>query len=628
MKIFPKLLISFLIISIIPLCSITYLVYSHFKKIEIEDALKDLSEISKARIAQVEHYFKTFENTILFIGRTIDVGEALKKLSAAYNKKEDNTAVRKNTNIDELFQLMTELSGVNDVYLLDTDGNMVYSFRKNEDLGESIHDDQFNKTEIARVFSKIMITINSDVSEFKISPFTNDPVIFVGAPVIENDVLLGVMICQLPADVMYNFFHDYTHLGETGEVLMGAEKSDGIIFVNPIRYHPDAAFNLEIPFGSDAALPMQKAVKGVNGKGISVDYRNHKVLATWSYFNALNLGIVVKMDLDEVLLEVNQLGKLLTLVAAITALAVTLIAIVLADAISKPIILLQKAAGEIGLGHLDTPINTNHSDEVGDLAREIQKMAETLGKSTTSIEELNQEIARSKELVRSKAELISRVSHELRTPLTSILTGLQFALNEISVGESSDKRNVLEIAHKNGVRLNELVDDIVKYQKVQSDKDMNSIEKKELDLHRLIESALSTCQEAITKKGITVTKKFQSDSLMLFCNKDQILLVLTNLLDNAVKFTDKGTVTIHTSLKEGEIEVKIEDSGIGVSEDDFSKLFQSFRELNMDSLDKKQGKGLSLAICKEIIGNHKGKIWAESKEGAGMIFAFTLPQNA
>ena len=106
---------------------------------------------------------------------------------------------------------------------------------------------------------------------------------------------------------------------------------------------------------------------------------------------------------------------------------------------------------------------------------------------------------------------------------------------------------------------------------------------------------------------------------------DRISEVVLNLLNNAIKFTEKGTITVSSKKSNDQIIISVADTGLGMKKDDISKLFQSFTQLKTKTSEK--GTGLGLAICRKIIDLHKGKIWVESEEGKGSTFYFSFPIN-
>ena len=127
------------------------------------------------------------------------------------------------------------------------------------------------------------------------------------------------------------------------------------------------------------------------------------------------------------------------------------------------------------------------------------------------------------------------------------------------------------------------------------------------------------------KKDLTLTLNLDGQLPMVNFDKDMIILVLTNILNNAIKFTKKGGITITTATKNNILLVSVRDTGSGILEEDLSNIFNRFRQGSAAKQKKLEGTGLGLAISQEIIKQHSGKIWAESKDGDGAIIYFLLP---
>ncbi len=131
------------------------------------------------------------------------------------------------------------------------------------------------------------------------------------------------------------------------------------------------------------------------------------------------------------------------------------------------------------------------------------------------------------------------------------------------------------------------------------------------------------------KKSITIERKIEQNLPPVLVDKDRIDQVISNLLDNAIKFTDKGKIQIGAKIQNGSILCYVADTGRGIPEAFQSKIFERFEQVERNNLAKKKtrGTGLGLSICKDIIEHYGGKIWVESKINEGSTFFFTLPIN-
>jgi signal transduction histidine kinase len=218
-----------------------------------------------------------------------------------------------------------------------------------------------------------------------------------------------------------------------------------------------------------------------------------------------------------------------------------------------------------------------------------------------------------------KTEFMNMAAHELKTPLTPMVGYLQLIdKNKLT----SDDRENLEIAVRNTRHLQRLVDDILDIAKLESRVMKFSWE--EVDFTRVIGDCVASATPFAQEKGIYLKAMVPKRLPPVRGDFMRLSQVLTNLLNNAIKFTDEGGVTVRARRSGDRIVIEVRDTGIGISEKDQRKLFMKFYQTEAGK-KKHGGTGLGLAICKQIIKYHGGKIWAHSKVGKGSTFAFSLP---
>lgn len=215
------------------------------------------------------------------------------------------------------------------------------------------------------------------------------------------------------------------------------------------------------------------------------------------------------------------------------------------------------------------------------------------------------------------------VSHELRTPLAAIRTGVNIILDGLSGPINYEQRDFLEIVKKNIERLSRLINDVLDFQKLDSGK--MPFDMKINDLNIVIQEVHKAMRHLVENKKVQFLLELDAKLPKFKFDKDKFIQVLTNLVNNATAFTDKGSITITSKLENGFAHVTVRDTGVGIKQESLSKLFNPFEQAERDDSGKRQGTGLGLAICKEIISKHNGKIWVESKKGEGSVFHFMLP---
>ncbi|MCB9639326.1 MAG: hybrid sensor histidine kinase/response regulator [Myxococcales bacterium] len=252
---------------------------------------------------------------------------------------------------------------------------------------------------------------------------------------------------------------------------------------------------------------------------------------------------------------------------------------------------------------------------------------------------LLRDVTTEKEVDKMKTEFIATVSHELRTPLTSVLGFaklIQKRLADVIFPELRPKKEEkklqrtidqvsanMEIIISEGERLTNLINDVLDIAKMESGK--LEWHMKPLDIREVMERALSSTKSLFEAKEIEQHATFEENLPQIAGDADRLHQVMLNLLSNAIKFTDEGSVFCRVQREKNEIVISIEDSGIGIAQEDLKKVFEKFRQVGDTLTDKPKGTGLGLPICKEIIEHHGGRIWAESSQGKGSTFFFTLP---
>jgi signal transduction histidine kinase len=238
---------------------------------------------------------------------------------------------------------------------------------------------------------------------------------------------------------------------------------------------------------------------------------------------------------------------------------------------------------------------------------------------------VNEELRR---LAQLKSDFVSHVSHELRTPLTAIKEGIGIVLDGTAGQTNPDQKELLEISKHNVDRLHRLINNVLDFSRIESGKMVLKIETH--DIFEAIEHGVKTEKSVAESKGLFLKYNFAEGIPQIQFDHDRIEQVIINLLDNAIKFTQKGgiTIAVYKDDNQKSVIVCVEDTGIGIRAEDQSKLFKSFSQLDGGADRKTGGSGLGLVISKDIIEQHRGRIWVESEIGKGLQgsrFCFSLP---
>ncbi|MGI0487972.1 response regulator [Pantanalinema rosaneae CENA516] len=257
--------------------------------------------------------------------------------------------------------------------------------------------------------------------------------------------------------------------------------------------------------------------------------------------------------------------------------------------------------------------------------------AEWLGSVT-----LIRDVTAEKEIDQMKTEFISTVSHELRTPLTSVL-GFAAIIQEkletiapvIPTDDRKTQRNLNQIEKNISIivseaeRLTSLINDVLDVAKMEAGKVEWHMQP--LVITAIFERAIAATSALVESKGLLLQTRITPDLPEIFGDRDRLIQVMINLISNAIKFTDTGSITCEVSRQRDHLLIQVVDTGVGIHPQDQPKVFDKFKQVGDTLTDKPKGTGLGLPICKQIIEHHGGSIWVESEPGQGSRFCFTLP---
>ncbi len=240
----------------------------------------------------------------------------------------------------------------------------------------------------------------------------------------------------------------------------------------------------------------------------------------------------------------------------------------------------------------------------------------------TALDALSEAHKKLQEFDKSKTEFISNVSHELRTPLSSIRSYSEILLNYDDI-DSETQREFLQTINGESVRMSAFATEVLDLIRIGSGKlgtDFSSITPGDLlsESERII-------RPMAMEQGLELNVEKNDGLPEVSGEKNQLIQVLVNLLNNAVKFTGKGSIRLGAHAKEGFVEFFVSDTGEGIFPEERELIFEPFARMGEHGMNRPKGSGLGLSISKGIVEFHGGRIWVESEMGKGSTFYFTVP---
>ena len=298
----------------------------------------------------------------------------------------------------------------------------------------------------------------------------------------------------------------------------------------------------------------------------------------------------------------------------------------------------------IGVGNKSTDYTRDDIEivsQLGDLSFDIaerKRAEEELVKYQEHLEELVEE--RAAEIIRINEELtqanlqlqeidklksifLASMSHELRTPLNSIIGFTGIMLMGITGELTEEQKKQLSMVKNSANHLLDLINDLLDISKIEAGK--IEIKPNDFNFNEVVEDVLNTISTKVSEKGLTIVNNLESE-IILHSDRRRVKQVLMNLAGNAVKFTESGSITITSEITaDSNLQVNIQDTGMGIKAEDIKILFLPFQQIDMSSTKEFEGTGLGLYLCKKIVNLLGGDISAKSEFGKGSEFIFTIP---
>ena len=270
--------------------------------------------------------------------------------------------------------------------------------------------------------------------------------------------------------------------------------------------------------------------------------------------------------------------------------------------IIKPLESINEVAKDFSNGHFEKRVNIKNNDEIGDLAKTFNDMAD-------SIEEAEN----------NRREFISNISHELRSPITSVKGFITAILDGIIPKEK--EKYYLNIANDEIMRLTRLVNDLLDLSAMQAGKMTFKLIK--MDINNAVRMTVVKMGQKALEKNIKIDVDIEGKNLYVLADNDKIIQVLTNLVDNAIKYCNKdGKILVSTKVKNDKVIISVYNNGPAISEDAVKYIWDRFYKADK-SRTNKTSTGLGLPIVRNIILEHNEKIWIDNND-KGVTFSFTL----
>ena len=368
-----------------------------------------------------------------------------------------------------------------------------------------------------------------------------------------------------------------------------------------------------------------------------VEFAGQAFLGTFSVLpthGATEAMVAVLVPLAPLQNTQRSLGAIFVGLLGLVLIAGAVYAVRLARSLAAPLTVLAQTTDRIVRGDRAVAVAQGAPDEIGQLQAGFAQMVRALGEREAALESTNRQLERTNtemeianiELSRAnrlKSEFLANMSHELRTPLNAIIGYSQLMLDgidgELTEQQIADLRRVTTA----GSTLLGLINGLLDIAKIEAGR--MEIERKTIFVELAVAKVVDLVRPAAEGKGIQVRVQVPRGLPAGWADPQRFDQVLTNLLANAVKFTERGTVTIAAAAEASEIVISVTDTGIGIAPEAQVYIFDEFRQEDASTTRQYGGTGLGLAIAKKLVELQGGRIWLDSIPGRGSTFSFTVP---
>lgn len=441
MRLFPRLLVIFLTLTLVPLGFVGTLVFIN-ARIHIQDSMvHSLEAIADFSVGRVENFISGQRQELESLRSLALIRKQTAVLKRHLNDRSSAEFTKATDALDDHFENY-HVHSHKAMVLYDDGGRLIYTDSEawNGMLGlkpEGAMEESFGQGSKGFFFGPVFKDVQNAF-----------PGMWISAPVMAGEKLLGVVAMQINLRELLEKLAGRRGLGESGEVLLGLMQQDEALFLTRLRHYPDTPF-----LSKSRALPITRAASGKDGKGISQDYRGRQVIAVWRHISAPGWGLVVKIDTAEALHPIYELRRIALLVGLIALLFGMLMAWVMARSISVPVRKLARGAAMVGAGNLDYRLDMPGEGEFSDLAASFNMMAADMKKVMDERGFIMAELAASEERFRTMVASLTGVVYSCRNDQCRTVEFVSAGIESITGAPVSDflngSQNLVKITHPN-----------------------------------------------------------------------------------------------------------------------------------------------------------------------------------
>jgi len=659
-----KLVTWFLFMALVPMLLVAWI--SHYQAISSlkQAAIDELEQAADLNVRFIQNWFDYRFMDIVFQAESQAHQHLLESLTEGFEEsgqplgdyvKSYDWARRVEGNHEDLVYLSQKYDYIYDIFLIDLEGNILYTVIHEDDFGTNLFHGPYSTTRFSNVVRDSMqkdMALFSDIERYAPSNGRMDG--FISTPLVnEFGEKIGSLAVQIRLERLINFLQsdvasihaEYYLVGLDGVLRSSIEGNESEVLERKIdteqfvKWHNEHAEVAHEGYGSHKEFGAdEEAFEYIGPNGNTVIGIHHTV----NIFN-VEWGLMSEIDKDLALASANWLTK----ITAAFVIAAGLLAIALAFAqarrITKPVARLAEATMAVAAGEMDQYVENDENDEIGRLAEAFNHMLlmrhtheKALGHSHLEMQETLEKLEQQKQelltakdgaesAAHAKSEFLASMSHEIRTPMNGVLGMLGLLINSEL---NKEQHHQVTLARSSANSLLAVINDILDFSKIEAGK--LDIETLDFNLRAMIGEFSEAIGHRSSEQNVElIFDVTEVEHSFVKGDPGRIRQILSNLVGNAIKFTPKGEVLVSISLKpEGEGDLRfyctVRDTGIGIPANKIGRLFDSFTQVDASTTRQYGGSGLGLAIVKQLCEMMGGGIQVQSEEGVGSTFEFDL----